>query len=576
MKSNLDFYIKIFENSSEGLFLINSERKIKFVNQRCTELTGWSIDDILQNQNDFLDYFKFDNGSSLEHSIKFRKRNHEEIYLKYSYVRQGDDNKMILVNLEPFEQKELEPWTGSVYKHLYYNLTDPVVSYDIKGKVINVNPSAMKLLGFKRKELKTASALYTEKDAFMFRVRELVITKSQLDQDVQLKTKKGEVRNFHETIWPHFDNKFELSGFTAHYQDLSKEQLLRAQLSASQANYDRLFEQFASSIVIVDEVGNVVNMNRAAEGLYGWSREEMLGVPYDEYFSAGKDRPGIMEIIKTTKERGGKHIDIGVSRKNRNGDMLFVYVTYYLIDLNGKGMFALFVLEKDLTTRIKLEKKLEESVYQVKETQAAAIMGFAKLTEFRDHCTGEHLERIKGYTRILAEEMKQMPEYSNYITDEYIEDISMSSILHDIGKVGIEDSILLKSGKLSAEEFEIMKHHANMGGDALTVIDKNVGYKSFLTIGKEIASYHHEKWDGSGYPEGLKGNNIPLSARIVALADVYDALISERPYKQAFTHEDAVDTIVKERSKHFDPDVVDAFISCSEAFFAISNTKSST
>ena len=348
------------------------------------------------------------------------------------------------------------------------------------------------------------------------------------------------------------------------------EDLLKAQLCASQTNYDRLFENFASSIVIVDEAGNVANMNSAAEGLYGWSRDEMLGVPYDKFFSIGRERPSVHELIKLAKQNGGKYIEIGVLRKNKNGDQLYTYVTYYIIDLSGNGMFALFVLEKDLTTRIRLEKQLEESIYQVKETQAAAIMGFAKLTEFRDHCTGEHLDRIKLYTRILAGALKKLPEYVNYITDEYIEDLAMSSILHDIGKVGIEDSILLKAGKLSKDEFDVMKNHSQMGGDALSVIDKNVGYKSFLTIGKEIASYHHEKWDGTGYPEGLKGAAIPLSARIVALADVYDALISERPYKKAFTHEDASRMIIEERGTHFDPDVVDAFNMCSDEFREIS------
>ena len=571
MTDNFEFYIKIFENSAEGLFLINPGGKIKFVNEKCTEITGWSIDEILGNQEDFLKYFKFDNGDKLEHVVSFKRWSGEDILLKYTFVYQGKTGDSILVNLEPHSGQDLAPWAGNVYKHLYFNLPDPVISFDVKGRIINVNPAVMKLLGYEREEMDSASKLYLEKDAFIFRIRELVISKGQLSQTVWLKTKDGRERRFYETIWPHFDSKFELSGFTAHFQDLAREDLLKAQLSASQANYNRLFEQFASSIVIVDEVGNVVNMNRAAEGLYGWSREEMLGVPYDDYFSAGRNHPSIMEVIETTKKQGGKTIDIGVSRKNRNGDLLFVYVTYYLIDLSGDGMFALFVLEKDLTTRIKLEKKLEESVSQVKETQAAAIMGFAKLTEFRDHCTGEHLERIKSYTRILTTNMRKLPEYRNYITDDYIEDITMSSILHDIGKVGIEDSILLKAGKLSQDEFEVMKNHSNMGGDALTVIDKNVGYKSFLTIGKEIASYHHEKWDGSGYPEGLKGTEIPLSARIVALADVYDALISERPYKQAFKHEEAVNIIMEEKGRHFDPDVVDAFAGCLDEFYSIAN-----
>lgn len=572
MNKNWDFYIKIFENSSEGLFLVNETGRIKFVNERCTELSGWSIDQILGNQEEFLAYFKFDNGPALEHSVRIPDKDKTVRRLKYTYVHQGNGKKSILVNLENYEVSALAPWTGDVHRHLYNNLPDPVVSFDLKGSVVSINPATTRLLGWKQESFKNASELYAEKKAFMYRIRELIMSKEQLKQQVELICSDGSSRRFFETLWPHFDTRFELSGFTAYYQDLSKEEILKAQLNASQTNYNRLFENFASSIVIVDETGNVVNMNSAAEELYGCSRDELLGVSFDQFFCAGKGRPGILELTRLARENGGKYIEIGVPRTNKLGEQLYTYVTYYIIDLSGEGMFALFVLEKDLTTRVRLEKQLEDTVYQVKETQAAAIMGFAKLTEFRDHCTGEHLDRIKQYTGILASTLRNLPQYIDYISDEYIKDLSMSSILHDIGKVGIEDSILLKSGSLSREEFEIMKNHSSMGGDALTVIDNNLGYKSFLTIGKEVASYHHERWDGSGYPEGLKGDKIPLSARIVALADVYDALISERPYKKAFTHEEASKMIIEEKGSHFDPDVVDAFVICRDEFRTISES----
>ncbi len=566
MLNNLDFYIRIFENSSDGLFLINSDGKIKFVNERCTELVGKDIAEILDNQDEFISNFSFDNGTGIEHAVHVNDRNKNKRKLKYSYVRQGDENEYFLVKLQTWDDKEVAPWTGNVYKHLYYNLPDPVVSFDINGDIVTANPAVTKILGWTRASIKKASVLYTEKDSFIFRIRELISSHGALSQVTVLNTSCGESRKFYETIWPHFDGNHDLSGYTAHYNDLSREELLKAQLEVSQTNYSRLFENFTSSIVIVDEIGQIVNMNSAAESLYDYSRVDVLGEDYDKYFSIGPGRPSIVELIELTRTNGGKYIEIGVPRTKKNGEQLYTYVSYYMVDLSGEGMFALFVLEKDLTTRINLEKQLEDSVYQIKETQAAAIMGFAKLTEFRDHCTGEHLDRIKVYTRLLATELKKLPEYSSYITDDYIEDLSMSSILHDIGKVGIEDSILLKAGKLSEDEFEVMKNHSIMGGHALSVIDDDVGHKSFLTIGKEVASFHHEKWNGKGYPEGLKGRDIPLSARIVALADVYDALISERPYKHAFSHADAVKMIVEERGEHFDPDIVDAFIGCCDEF----------
>ncbi|MCD4744135.1 MAG: HD domain-containing protein, partial [Desulfobacteraceae bacterium] len=138
-------------------------------------------------------------------------------------------------------------------------------------------------------------------------------------------------------------------------------------------------------------------------------------------------------------------------------------------------------------------------------------------------------------------------------------DIYQSSILHDIGKVGIKDSILLKPGKLTEEEFETIKHHTIIGGDAISSIELQIKVRSFLTLARDIAYSHHERWDGSGYPKGLKGEAIPLSARITAVADVYDALTSERPYKKAFSHQKSMDIIISDSGKHFDPNIIEAF-----------------
>ena len=196
----------------------------------------------------------------------------------------------------------------------------------------------------------------------------------------------------------------------------------------------------------------------------------------------------------------------------------------------------------------------------------ATILALAKLAEYRDDDTGIHLERIREYTKIIAEEMAKKPNYIGYITKEYIDDIYHSSILHDIGKVGIPDAILLKPGKLTPEEFELMKTHSTLGGDVLTVIDAGIEGQTFLTLAKEIAYYHHERWNGTGYPKGLSGENIPLSARIVALPDVYDALTSKRVYKNIISHEKAKEIIINEKGKHFDPDVVDSFLAREDEF----------
>ncbi len=225
--------------------------------------------------------------------------------------------------------------------------------------------------------------------------------------------------------------------------------------------------------------------------------------------------------------------------------------------------------QEEIGERQKLEGRLLMTHQQLEEARIGMILGLAKLAECRDEDTGAHLERIREYCRVLATELATYERYRGYITPEYIEDLYQSSILHDIGKVGIPDSILLKPGSLTKDEFELMKTHTTLGGDAIQRVEAGIRVQSFLTLAKQIAYCHHERWDGTGYPGGLKGNDIPLSARIVALADVYDALTSGRPYKSAFSHETAQATIVAGRGGHFDPEVVDAFLSVESTFAAV-------
>ena len=213
------------------------------------------------------------------------------------------------------------------------------------------------------------------------------------------------------------------------------------------------------------------------------------------------------------------------------------------------------------------EAIIERRTRQIRSTRNIVFSSLARLAESRDPETGEHLERIEFYTRIIAEHLAKSGPYSAEINQSYIDYVARSSILHDIGKVGIPDNILLKPGKLTPEEFEIMKTHAAIGADA---IDDAACQSDcdFLLVAAEIARYHHERFDGSGYPEKLKGQDIPLSARIVAVPDVFDALTSERVYKSAMSPRDAKEIIVSERGKHFDPEVVDAFVECWELFLA--------
>lgn len=212
-------------------------------------------------------------------------------------------------------------------------------------------------------------------------------------------------------------------------------------------------------------------------------------------------------------------------------------------------------------------ERLKERTVELLRTQDVAIFSLASLAEIRDPETGAHIMRTQRYVKVLAEYLAKQGEEE--LTPQVVELLFKSAPLHDIGKVGIPDHILLKPGRLNAEEFEIMKKHAIYGWDSLCKSEKILGSNSFLKYAKEISKYHHEKWDGSGYPTGLKGEEIPLSARLMALADVYDALISKRVYKEAFSHEKARTIILEGNGKHFDPNVVSAFCEMEEQFITI-------
>ena len=213
-----------------------------------------------------------------------------------------------------------------------------------------------------------------------------------------------------------------------------------------------------------------------------------------------------------------------------------------------------------------LEIKVRERTHELAMTQEVTIESMAALAEYRDPETGGHIQRTKNYVRVLARRLQNQPRFKDILTDEVIELLYLSAPLHDIGKVGIRDHILLKPGKLTDEEMEEMKRHTVYGRDALKVAADKLGDNSFLRFAMEIAYSHQEKWDGSGYPEGLKGEEIPVSGRLMALADVYDALISKRVYKPPFTHQRAVEIIRQGKGAHFDPGMTDAFMEIQEDF----------
>jgi putative two-component system response regulator len=221
-------------------------------------------------------------------------------------------------------------------------------------------------------------------------------------------------------------------------------------------------------------------------------------------------------------------------------------------------------IKEELAVRIRAGERISGF-----ETRDIVIFSLARLVESRDLETGHHLERIRHYSKTLALTISKADTPPEEIDGLFLDNIFLTSPLHDIGKVGIPDYILRKPGQLDDMEFEIMKRHSKIGFDTLHEALKKYPKADYLRMSADIARYHHEKFDGTGYPDGLKGDEIPLSARIVALADVYDALVSNRIYRHAYKHDVARAIIESERGKHFDPLVVDAFFMCEREFIEI-------
>ena len=216
-----------------------------------------------------------------------------------------------------------------------------------------------------------------------------------------------------------------------------------------------------------------------------------------------------------------------------------------------------------------LEDMVSLRTRELEMTREVTIFSLAALAETRDNETGGHIIRTQRYVRSLALALQDHPDFLNHLDDDTINLLYKSAPLHDIGKVGVPDAVLLKPGKLNADEFEIMKTHTDLGRETIikaedAMEDRRIS--EFLRLARQIAHTHHEKWDGSGYPQGISGDDIPLAGRIMAVADVYDALISKRIYKPPFTHAKARDILQADSGTHFDPRIIDAFISREEEF----------
>ncbi len=357
------------------------------------------------------------------------------------------------------------------------------------------------------------------------------------------------------------------------------------ELKKSEERYRAIVENATDPIFIIDPSGYFTWVNLATCAHLGYGREEFAGMNISRTV-----KKGYMHKLYTTLRRamdGGTVSPIQIEMLTKSGEERTVEFACAAVREKGRAT-AFEVTLRDITDRVVIEKlkknymkSLEEAVVErtseIKETQRAAILAIATLAESIDEDTGNHLQRIRQYCRVLAEDLRMHSKYADSITEEYVEMIYDLSPLHDLGKVGIRDYILQKPDKLTPDEYEKMKDHADIGARALRMAGEMIHRESIFSIGEMIARFHHEKWDGTGYPKveingevrPLRGEEIPLCARIVALADVYDALTSKRPYKPPFPHEKSRDIIVGMSGTSFDPEVVEAFVRREQDFIGI-------
>ena len=332
----------------------------------------------------------------------------------------------------------------------------------------------------------------------------------------------------------------------------------------SEHRYQQLYENINDDILLLDQQGAILRTNKRFAGRMKRTDNQIKNLAFLSFVHPD-DRHHVDKALFAPFSRG-EGIKNVAFRIQGSGNELFQMECNASVIKKGNRIIGSQLILRDTSERNRLEKKLEHSFQTEQNARESIILALANLAEYREMNSGTNLIKIRNYARVLAEELSGKEQYKAYINTEYIETLYYSSILHDIGKVGIPDTILLKKEALTEEERRIIQEHVIFGGKTLKAIETQATGQSFLEMGIQIAFFHHERWDGTGYPYGLKKQDIPLSASIISLVDAYEAMTSPRVYRKAYTHREALEIILSERGKQFAPDIVDAFMARQQDF----------
>lgn len=338
---------------------------------------------------------------------------------------------------------------------------------------------------------------------------------------------------------------------------------------ALEERYRQLFNQLADDVVVVDPSGKIVQSNKSFELHFSPS----VNVAVTSFWNivSEKDRPHLEKVLKDLVTTGTSIVDGKMTMVRGDGSRVDVEVNGSIVTRRGVPQKILLIM-RDLSTRKEIELQLIKSLEMKKKTETSAILVLAKLSEFRDVTPHNHLERIREYCKALALELSQTSAFKNVMTSTYIEDIYHASILHDIGKVAIPDEYMAGDASQVEYEKDLMRRHTLIGGEVIREMEEESQGSGFLSMAKHIAYFHHERWDGEGYPYGLAKREIPLAARIVAIADTYEEMTALVAEEGADVHQKAVDYITRKSGTHFDPKVVEYFLSIQSDYDRIRST----